>query len=52
MSKYDYIIADIRLRSDRDIVQLGLHSFAPFAASVNDTTAECTLHFEQEIKHC
>ena len=50
MSKYDYIIADIRLRSDRDVVKLGLRSFAPFAAPANESEAECTLHFEQNIK--
>lgn len=52
MSKYDYIIADIRLRSDRDIVQMGLGSFAPFAAPAGEAQADCTLHFEPSIASC
>ena len=52
MSKYDYIIADIRLRSERDIVQIGLGSFAPFAAPAGEAQADCTLHFEPSIASC
>ena len=52
MSKYDYIIADIRLRSERDIVQMGLGSFAPFAAPAGEAQADCTLHFEPSIASC
>ena len=52
MSKYDYIIADIRLRSERDIVQMGLRSFAPFATLASETVAECTLHFVSNIEEC
>ena len=34
MTHYDYIIADVRLRSECDLVALGLRGFAPFASEV------------------
>ena len=46
---YDYIIADIRLRSDRDLVGMGLRGFKPFATDYSDNMAECTLRFVDTI---
>ena len=46
---YDYIIADIRLRSDRDLVEMGLRGFKPFASQEAVGDAACTLHFVDEI---
>lgn len=40
MIHYDYKIADIRLRSDYDLVGLGLRGFAPFACEV-EGDADC-----------
>ena len=51
MSKYDYIIADVRLRSNRDIVKMGIRSFAPFASLHTDGVADCTLSFVTIIEH-
>ena len=34
MTHYDYIIADVRLRSECDFAALGLRGFAPFATEV------------------
>ena len=47
---YDYIIADIRLRSDRDLVEMGLRGFKPFATERIEGKAECTLHFIDQIE--
>jgi hypothetical protein len=46
---YDYLIADIRLRSDRDLVEMGLRGFKPFATDYSDNMAECTLRFVDTI---
>lgn len=45
---YDYLIADIRLRSDVDLVELGLRGFKPFATD-STSDAECTLKFVDSI---
>ena len=45
---YDYLIADIRLRSDVDLVELGLRGFKPFATE-STSDAECTLKFVDSI---
>ena len=45
---YDYLIADIRLRSDVDLVELGLRGFKPFATE-STSDAECTLQFVDSI---
>lgn len=45
---YDYLIADIRLRSDVDLVELGLRGFKPFATE-SSSDAECTLKFVDSI---
>lgn len=45
---YDYLIADIRLRSDVDLVELGLRGFKPFATE-STSDAECTLEFVDSI---
>lgn len=50
MSVYDYIIADLRLRSNRDIVEMGIRGFAPFAASAIETQADCELHFISKVE--
>lgn len=41
MIHYDYKIADIRLRSDYDLVKVGLRGFAPFACDV-EGDADCS----------
>ena len=46
---YDYIIEDIRLRSERDLVEMGLRGFKPFASESIDGEAECTLRFVDAI---
>lgn len=46
---YDYLIADIRLRSDKDIVEMGLRGFKPFARELTEGDAHCTLHFVDSI---
>ena len=49
MSRYDYIIADLRLRSDRDIAKMGIRSFAPFAVPESNAPADCELCFDASI---
>ena len=49
MSRYDYIIADLRLRSDRDIAKMGIRSFAPFAVPESNAPADCELCFDARI---
>lgn len=49
MSRYDYIIADLRISSDRDIAKLGVRSFAPFAATPASDRADCTIQFVEHI---
>lgn len=39
---YDYIIADLRLRADRDLVEAGIRGFRPFAVDV-EGEADCTI---------
>lgn len=47
---FDYIIADIRLRSNTDLVALGLRGFKPFYDAENsDTEAECSLVIDTEF---
>lgn len=45
---YDYLIADIRLRSDKDLVAMGLRGFNPFATECTGD-AECTLRFVDSV---
>ena len=45
---YDYLIADIRLRSDKDLVEMGLRGFKPFATEHTGDTA-CTMRFVDKI---
>ena len=45
---YDYLIADIRLRSDKDLVEMGIRGFKPFATECSKD-AECTLKFVDTI---
>lgn len=46
---YDYLIADVRLRSDKDLVAMGLRGFKPFAAEATESVAHCTLSFVERI---
>ena len=45
---YDYLIADIRLRSDKDIVEMGLRGFKPFATEQRGDAA-CTMRFVDTV---
>lgn len=45
---YDYLIADIRLRSEKDLVEMGIRGFKPFATEYSED-AECTLRFVDTI---
>lgn len=49
MTHYDYIIADVRLRSECDLVALGLRGFAPFAAEAKGD-ADCLFASTEEMK--
>ena len=46
---YDYLIADIRLRSEKDLVEMGLRGFKPFATKLRESDAECTFRFVDTI---
>lgn len=46
---YDYLIADVRLRSDKDLVAMGLRGFKPFAAETTESVVHCTLSFVERI---
>ena len=46
---YDYLIADIRLRSDKDLVEMGLRGFKPFATECVGEAA-CTMRFVDKIE--
>lgn len=45
---YDYLIADIRLRSDKDLVEMGLRGFKPFATEQSGDAA-CTMRFVDTV---
>ena len=47
MAHYDYIIADLRLRSERDLTEFGLRNFEPFRVADSCDMAECTLSFSE-----
>lgn len=49
MTHYDYIIADVRLRSECDLVALGLRGFAPFMAEV-EGDADCLFASTDQVK--
>ena len=49
MTHYDYIIADVRLRSECDFAALGLRGFAPFAAEV-EGDADCLFAANDKVK--
>ena len=51
MTHYDYIIADVRLRSECDLVALGLRGFAPFMAEV-EGDADCLFAATDKAKSC
>lgn len=48
MRYYDYIIADIRLRTNCDLVELGLTGFKPFAVECDDVPAVATISIVEE----
>ena len=45
--QYEYTIAGITLRSERDLVALGIKGFKPFESQGN--IADCSLHFVEEM---
>ena len=47
MQHYDYTIAGITIRSDKDLVLLGIKGFKPFESQAS--CAECTLHFDEQF---
>lgn len=49
MSTYDYIIAQLRLRSDIDLVGCGLRGFKPFQATTIDSNADCHISFDSSM---
>lgn len=49
MNCYDYIIADLRLRSDVDLVELGLRGFKPFVATTKSEDADCTISLLESL---
>lgn len=49
MGHYDYIIAELRLRSDRELREYGLRNFEPFRVTPTYSTADCTLSFTEHI---
>lgn len=49
MAHYDYIIADLRLRSDLRLTELGLRNFEPFEVTTPCDKADCTLSFVENI---
>lgn len=50
MRHYDYNIADTVIRSDRDLVTMGLRGFKPFAMPDDaERNADCTLHFIETL---
>ena len=40
---HDYVIADLRIRSEVDLVAIGLRGFRPFEVEASASDAECTL---------
>lgn len=49
MGSYDYIIADLHLRSTADLVALGLRSFRPFEAMASNAIPDCSFEILDEI---
>lgn len=49
MTNHDYIIADLRIRSDRDLVALGLRGFAPFKSD-SCGGADCYFSFDKDFR--
>ncbi|MBR6631030.1 MAG: hypothetical protein IKK89_03675 [Alistipes sp.] len=47
---YDYIIAGLRLRSDIDLVAIGIRGFQPFEVEANESVApSCHFHIDTEF---
>lgn len=49
MAYYDYIIADLRLRTDVDLVALGLGGFRPFVATDEAADADCFISLLERL---
>lgn len=49
MSRYDYIIAQLRLRSDIDLVGCGIRGFKPFESTTTDGDADCHISFDSTM---
>ena len=49
MRYYDYKIADVRLRSECDLVALGIRGFAPFACEV-EGDCDCCFATSESVK--
>lgn len=50
MMIYDYIIAGLRLRSDIDLVAIGIRGFQPFEVEANESVApSCHFHIDTEF---
>ena len=48
MMNYDYVIADLRLRADRDLVEAGIRGFRPFAVEA-EGEADCCIRCVDNI---
>lgn len=46
---HDYVIADLRIRSEVDLVAIGLRGFRPFEVESSASDAECTLRINRNI---
>jgi hypothetical protein len=46
---HDYVIADLRIRSEVDLVAIGLRGFRPFEVESSASDAECTLRINRAI---
>ena len=49
MMFYDYVIADVRLRADMDLVAAGIRGFKPFEVERCDAEADCELRQDPEF---
>lgn len=46
---HDYIIAGVRLRSDIDLVEVGLRGFRVFEVATTEERADCHMHIDTEL---
>lgn len=52
MNHYDYIVAGLCLRSNIDLVKVGLRGFRPFESNEQGIEADCTFAISTEISIC